>query len=310
MRLHQRYTLPDLITAISKDDTFEAGFRYLPRAVTVLADFIEIDSYGEASKIRRILVGHTSLLSDPGGTRRRVWAYITSEPDDRSGLRDFGCCLSNTTDLPNNGSELVLQEPFAHAAETRNQEEQALWWAAIASVLDFYYLEKGFVQYINMTNEWLQGFKNACGRYAAFAISQDLPPSRAPSVMDQANNLGKTNMYGNLIHLVKNFLEYQKLVQRIRKDADADCDTSKAETKRLERCLRQSKEENEDTERSLETECTKVVNLSNENSLLRARNQKLELTGATKKAQEQKLEELEEEVHELRNFRQRVKGLF
>ncbi|UPX19101.1 uncharacterized protein EKO05_0009374 [Ascochyta rabiei] len=260
------------------------------------------------------------------------------------------------TDLTEACSEVELQDPSARIAKIRNDEEQN-WWVAIASgVLGFHYLEKGFVQHINITSEWLQDFKKACSVYEAFTMSQTKRPSRSPPIMislpastarpyatmlnrslDQNSAPRRSAEVGEVIKRRRSasytesqsksadedgscserpskkprqdehFIEYQNLVERIRKmpmpiamhpklksnDWDGACDT-------LER--------SRDTEKSLET---KNVNLSNKILSLRGRNKALERTmGRSNKAQEQKFKELEAEIQELCGFKQRVKGLF
>ncbi|KAF9694528.1 hypothetical protein EKO04_007257 [Ascochyta lentis] len=105
--------------------------------------------------------------------------------------------------------------------------------------------------------------------------------------------------------------EFQRLVQRIRKHADADSNAYKAEIERLKLSTTRIQQENKDAEHLLEAECTNTVNLSSQISLLRARNKELEQTmHQTNEAQEHKIKEIEKELQELREFKQKVKGLF
>jgi len=109
----------------------------------------------------------------------------------------------------------------------------------------------------------------------------------------------------------RQFIEYENLVQRIRKDVDADSNVSKAEIERLKHDMRGLENDTRQAQQQLDTECTKNKNLSIQNMLLRSRTVKLGQTmGQTNKAQEQKIKELETEVRESREFKQKVKGLF
>ena len=110
---------------------------------------------------------------------------------------------------------------------------------------------------------------------------------------------------------IKQFPEYQRLVQHIRRRAETDNDTLKAENKKLQDQITSLRADFEDMDHALERESTEVVQLKSQNSTLRSANAEAkERFDQAEEAHKIQVKGLQDEMKELRAFKQKVKGLF
>lgn len=116
-------------------------------------------------------------------------------------------------------------------------------------------------------------------------------------------------------------MEYQSFVHRLRRKANTDNEALKADIEQLRERNSLLEANDKDAEKKLEVEGVKTVHLKSEISKLRCQNkyvkQRLEESvtinqelARVEELQKQKVKELEDEMQELRDFRQKVRGLF
>lgn len=157
------YTLTQLLDAISRSASFESAFRYLPRGANMESQIWDyVSSEGQTVQERRLLVGHTNLLSaPPGSSRRRVWAFMIPEastPVMHDSTVHVAFSLFDGTPVSTNCSSVTLIEPFKEV----NKQQRTAWEEGISDVVVFYFLEKFWLESITMTQERLRDFETAC----------------------------------------------------------------------------------------------------------------------------------------------------
>lgn len=156
----KEYTLEDIHTHALSDPRFHRNLRKLPRVHTVPCD-VSRSTLLKASLPQRIRVGHVHILCGLGAEQSRcIQAYVNSDTNS-VGIEDIYFCLTNDTVISRKAVlQADLKYPFDYFKSSKLDDEVTC--RRLRTLVLYYFLAKGFVQRIGLTDRHLCSFKKAC----------------------------------------------------------------------------------------------------------------------------------------------------
>lgn len=160
----KEYTLEGLETQVKLSQSFHQNSLKLPRAQTVGYD-APGSTLLKASLGERIRVGHVHIICGPGaGQTRCVQAYVNSDTN-LVGIDSIHFCLADDTVISRKSIlQVDLKYPFSDFRSSALDDEVAC--KRLRTLALYYFLARGFVRRIGLTDKHLRSFELACATAA------------------------------------------------------------------------------------------------------------------------------------------------
>lgn len=160
----KEYTFEGLETQVKFRQSFHQNFLKLPRAQAVGYDAPGSTPL-KTSLGERICVGHVHIICGPGaGQTRYVQAYSNSNTD-LVGIDSIHFCFADDTVTSRKSIlQVDLKHPFSDSKSSALDDEVAC--TRLRTLALCYFLARGFVRRIRLTDQHLCSFELACATAA------------------------------------------------------------------------------------------------------------------------------------------------